>query len=101
VRRLADARQGDAASEGDPGILAASGLIAGEGLAGVAIAFLVAARGNWPEAWWSTLLGGWHFAERGFSHLTGAAAVGGGSLIVFAVCAMLYREGSGRVRSAA
>ena len=101
VRRLTDARQVDGKGESDPGVLAASGLIAGEGLAGVAIAFLVAARSSWPEAWWSTLLGGWHFAERGFSHLGGTTAVAGGSLIVLGVCAMLYRAGANRVGAAA
>jgi putative OPT family oligopeptide transporter len=101
VRRLTDARQAEGKAESDPGVLAASGLIAGEGLAGVAIAFLVAARSHWPEAWWSTLLGGWHFAERGFSHLGGATAVVGGSLIVLGVCAMLYRAGASRLRAAA
>jgi putative OPT family oligopeptide transporter len=44
VRALADRSRGrDGAGEGDPGVLAASGLVAGEGLAGVAVAALVAA----------------------------------------------------------
>jgi len=37
-------RKGAAKNEGDPGILAASGLVAGEGLAGVLVAGLVAAK---------------------------------------------------------
>ncbi len=41
VRKVVEWR-GTAASEGNPGVLAASGLVAGEGLAGVAIAGLVA-----------------------------------------------------------
>jgi putative OPT family oligopeptide transporter len=42
VRALAERGRGPAAEgTGDPGILAASGLVAGEGLAGVAVAFLV------------------------------------------------------------
>jgi putative OPT family oligopeptide transporter len=44
VRALCErARRGAAAGEADPGILAASGLVAGEGLAGVVVAGLVAA----------------------------------------------------------
>jgi len=44
VRAVAQrGRKGAAKSEGDPGILAASGLVAGEGLAGVVVAGLVAA----------------------------------------------------------
>jgi putative OPT family oligopeptide transporter len=45
VRAIVDrSRKGAAKSEGDPGILAASGLVAGEGLAGVLVAGLVAAK---------------------------------------------------------
>jgi putative OPT family oligopeptide transporter len=94
VRRVSEARRGKGAGESDPGILAASGLIAGEGLAGVAIAFLVAAKGRWPEAAWSLQLGEWHFAERGFAYLTGAAAAVVGGMVLLAVCAMLYRAGT-------
>jgi tetrahydromethanopterin S-methyltransferase subunit D len=44
VRAIVDRRRkGAAKSESDPGVLAASGLVAGEGLAGVLIAGLVAA----------------------------------------------------------
>lgn len=47
ARRVADARRGGPAPEGgDPGILCASGLIAGEGLAGVAIAGYLALTGG-------------------------------------------------------
>ena len=53
-------------------------MIAGEGLAGVAIAFLVAAKGRWPEAAWSRQLGAWHFAERGFAYLDGSGCRGRG-----------------------
>ncbi len=41
VRALAE-RGGQSESENDPGVLAASGLVAGEGLAGVGVAGLVA-----------------------------------------------------------
>jgi putative OPT family oligopeptide transporter len=45
VRAIVDrVRKGTAKSESDPGILAASGLVAGEGLAGVLVAGLVAAK---------------------------------------------------------
>jgi putative OPT family oligopeptide transporter len=86
------------ASEGDPGILAASGMIAGEGLAGVAIAFVVAARSWWPGAGWSRLLGDWHFAERGFTHLAGVPASLLGLVLVAVVCGMLARAGLARPR---
>jgi putative OPT family oligopeptide transporter len=81
------------ATEGDPGVLAASGMIAGEGLAGVAIAALVAARGYWPESAWSQRLGAWHFADKEFTHLTGAWAEMAGLVVVAAVCAMLWHAG--------
>jgi putative OPT family oligopeptide transporter len=42
VRRFVDRKGTSASAEGNPGVLAASGLVAGEGLAGVAIAALVA-----------------------------------------------------------
>jgi putative OPT family oligopeptide transporter len=41
IRRIVDARRGEAETAGSSGILAASGLVAGEGLAGVLIAGLV------------------------------------------------------------
>ena len=50
VRALVERGRGDRADgESDPGVLAASGLVAGEGLAGVAVAGLVAA-GIAPKA---------------------------------------------------
>ncbi len=42
LRAFVERRRADARAEGDPGILAASGLVAGEGLAGVLVAALVA-----------------------------------------------------------
>jgi putative OPT family oligopeptide transporter len=45
VRAIVErSRKGAAKNEGDPGVLAASGLVAGEGLAGVLVAGLVAAK---------------------------------------------------------
>jgi putative OPT family oligopeptide transporter len=45
VRAIVErSRKGTAKNEGDPGVLAASGLVAGEGLAGVLVAGLVAAK---------------------------------------------------------
>jgi putative OPT family oligopeptide transporter len=92
VRQGVEARRG-APGESDAGVLAASGLIAGEGLMGVAIALAVAARKTWPEAALSTRLVRWHFAESGFAHLGGAAGAALGILIVAAVCALLYSAG--------
>jgi putative OPT family oligopeptide transporter len=100
LRRIVEARRGDDARQGDPGILAASGLIAGEGLVGVAIAFLVAAKTWWPEAGLSRLLVSWHFAEKDFAHLSGAAAVAVGILLVLAFSAFLVRAGMGQARRA-
>lgn len=93
VRRAVEARGGAAPRQTDPGVLAASGLIAGEGLAGVAIAFLVAARGWWPDQGWSRWLEGIHFAERGFTYLFGAPALALGVLVVAAVSFLLFRAG--------
>jgi putative OPT family oligopeptide transporter len=66
---------------GDPGILAASGLVAGEGLAGVVVAGLVAAQVA-PRA----------IAPR----LPGALGEGAALLITLLLCAFLYRAGSPR-----
>ena len=48
-------------------------MIAGEGLAGVAIAFLVAARTRWPESGWSRWLDSVHFAGKEFELLSALA----------------------------
>src|SRR6185436_7957991 len=93
VRRIVEARRGEGPVEGDPGILAASGMIAGEGLAGVAIAFLVAAQTRWPESGWSQQLASWHFAARDFAWLTGPAAAVLGIAFVLGIAALLYRSG--------
>ena len=93
VRRLVDARRAEGAREGDPGVLAASGMIAGEGLAGVAIAAVVAAKTKWPETAWNQWLDSVHFAGKDFSWITGPAGVVLGILLVVGIAALLYRAG--------
>ena len=82
VRALAE-RGGRArpAGEGDPGILAASGLVAGEGLAGVLVAGLVAA----------------DIAPKAMEpRLGGVAGEALALAVVLAFCAFLYRGGRSR-----
>lgn len=93
VRSLVEARRGAKEGENDPGVLAASGMIAGEGLAGVLIAFVVAAAGRWRDAGWARALDKVHFAAKNFTYLEGSVAVVGGLAIVIAVCALLHRAG--------
>lgn len=93
VAKIVASRRGGPAGESDAGVLASSGMIAGEGLAGVAIAFLVAARTRWKEAAWSRLLTKAHFAEKGFAHVTGPWGVILGVALVAGVCVILYRAG--------
>ena len=93
VRRLVEARRQEGAKEGDPGVLAASGMIAGEGLAGVAIAFLVAAKTKWPDSGWSRWLDVWHFAGKDFARIEGPAGVILGIVLVLGVSALLFRAG--------
>jgi putative OPT family oligopeptide transporter len=97
VRRVVESRRAGQAPESDPGVLAASGMIAGEGLAGVAIAFLVAGAGRWPDAGFSRALASMHFAARGFTWIEGTVAIVLGIAIVAAVCAVLYRAGRSAV----
>ncbi len=99
IRRVVEARRGaEAAGEvaaegkkvgGDSGILAASGLIAGEGLAGVAIALLVYLKTQGSGL--SGILESWHFAERGFAHVAGVPAMVFGLLVVAGISWLLYR----------
>jgi putative OPT family oligopeptide transporter len=91
VRRVVEARRPGKPPESDPGVLAASGMIAGEGLAGVLIAFLVAGSGRFTGL--RDALTGVHFAAKDFTHLTGVAATVLGIVVVLAVCALLYRAG--------
>jgi putative OPT family oligopeptide transporter len=93
VRRLVEARRTGQAAEGDAGVLASSGMIAGEGLAGVLIAFVVAARTRWPDSAWSGWLTRRHFAEDGFAHLGGLPGLLAGLAILGGLCFMLHRAG--------
>ena len=88
VRRMVDSRRGAKASDSDPGVLAASGMIAGEGLVGVLIALIVAVSRNSPSM--SSALSSMHFGAKDFTWLKGAPAIGGGIIIVLAICALLY-----------
>ncbi len=92
IRALVERKRKGKAIEGDPGILAASGLIAGEGLAGVAIALMVAiqTRGGTFGAW----LASWHFAEKGFVRLEGSLAVSLGLVLIGAISLFIYRAGN-------
>ena len=79
VRALVDRSSGERGDgESDPGILAASGLVAGEGLAGVAVAGLVA--GKVVPSSTDPLLGGAPGAVLGLG-------------LIGAVCLFLYRAG--------
>ena len=92
--RIAESKRKEKAAEGDPGVLAASGMIAGEGLAGVAIAFLIAGTTEWPGL--RDALAPVHFAEKGFTYITGVPAIVLGVVIVIGVCALLFRAGRRR-----
>jgi putative OPT family oligopeptide transporter len=76
IRRIVDAKREEKKNESDKGVLAASGMIAGEGLAGVAIAFLV---------------GAMHWNMKKETLLAGPTAAIAGVVVVIAVCTMLYR----------
>lgn len=93
VRRIVDARRAGKPAENDPGVLGASGMIAGEGLAGVTIAMLIAASKTWPDTGFSHALTSMNFAAKDFTRLEGVVAVVVGIAIVLAVCAILYRAG--------
>jgi len=80
VRALAE-RGRDRRGEGDPGVLAASGLVAGEGLAGVAVAALVAAGVS---------------AKSMAPRLPGPAGEVCSLLVVATVCFFLYRAARAR-----
>ncbi|HET8799330.1 MAG TPA: oligopeptide transporter, OPT family [Thermoanaerobaculia bacterium] len=93
VRRIVEARRKGKPSENDSGVLGASGMIAGEGLAGVVIAIFVYLSSRDTTSAFSRTLASIRFADRDFTHLTGLAGVIGGIAIVIAVCWILYRAG--------
>jgi hypothetical protein len=68
-------------------------MIAGEGLAGVAIAFAVAARRYSPESAWSVALGRIHFADSAFSYVSGPPATVLGLAVLAFLCVLLFRAG--------
>ena len=80
ARRIADGwhKQEDSESEGGNGVLAASGLVAGEGLAGLLVAVLV---------------GGAGFTRPREALLTGAAGGLAALVLVAGLCAFLVRAG--------
>jgi len=78
VRRIVDARSKGKTGDSDPGVLGASGMIAGEGLAGVGIAILV-----------TTI----KLDVKRDPFLEGPVAIAIGIAIVLAVCALLYKAG--------
>jgi putative OPT family oligopeptide transporter len=89
VRRIVEARRQEGPREGDPGVLAASGMIAGEGLAGVLIALLVAGREGKLFAIPESL----HFADSEFTWISGVPSVILGIGVVAGIAALLYRAG--------
>ena len=96
VRRIVDSRRKGKTPESDPGVLAASGMIAGEGLAGVLIAFLVAAGSKFTSL--RDALAKVHFASKDFTWLHGPVATIAGTAILIGVCWLLYRSASSSSR---
>jgi hypothetical protein len=93
LRRMVEARRVGPPPESDPGVLASSGMIAGEGLAGVTIAFIIGAQKYWPEAGWSMALAAIHFGDRKYAHLGGLAGAVLGMAIVAGLSVLLFRAG--------
>ncbi|HEY2295369.1 MAG TPA: oligopeptide transporter, OPT family [Thermoanaerobaculia bacterium] len=93
VRRLVESRRKEGSQEGNPGVLAASGMIAGEGLVGVAIALMVAAKKTWPDSGWSRWLDAAHFAGKDFAWIPGTAGMVVGIGLVLVVAGVLWRAG--------
>lgn len=95
VRRVVEARRTGPAPESDPGVLAASGLIAGEGLVGVLIAILL---GSLKLEWFAqTAVGGFltaiRFADHSLHRIGGLPGALAGIAVVLALCLFLYRAG--------
>jgi putative OPT family oligopeptide transporter len=78
VRHFVEKKREGKKSESDAGVLVASGMIAGEGLAGVAIAVPI---------------GFFHYTPPKETLISGPAGMIGGVAVVIAICAMLYRAG--------
>ena len=78
IRHFVEKKREGKKSESDAGVLVASGMIAGEGLAGVAIAALVGLA---------------HFKPSKETLISGPVAIIAGIAVVIAVCALLYRAG--------
>jgi len=91
VRRIVESRREAKPGESDSGVLAASGMIAGEGLAGVAIALLIAGSTRFPGL--KAALAKVHFAVKGFTWVEGVAATVIGVVLVVGVCGVLVRAG--------
>ena len=95
VRRIVEARRQGPAPESDPGVLAASGMIAGEGLVGVMIAILL---GTLKVEWFAkSAVGGFltaiRFADHDLQRIGGLPGAIAGIAVVLALCVFLYRAG--------
>jgi len=93
IRHMVDARRKEKVQETDRGVLAASGMIAGEGLAGVLIALIVTIMTRWKESTFTTAMTAMHFAAKNFTWLTGITALLVGIALVAGVSTLLYRAG--------
>jgi putative OPT family oligopeptide transporter len=93
VRRGVDARRQGPAPESDPGVLAASGLIAGEGLVGIFIALVRGAQKEWQGSGFSEFLTSIHFADDKLARIPGWYGTAAGIAVVLALCVFLYRAG--------
>lgn len=93
VRRIVDARRRGPAPESDPGVLASSGMIAGEGLAGVAIAFVLGYQAYRPDNALSVFLKSIRFADESFARIGGTAGIVLGVALIASLCVFLYRAG--------
>jgi hypothetical protein len=93
VRRGVEARRQGPAPESDPGVLAASGLIAGEGLVGIFIALVRGAQKEWQGSGFSEFLTSIHFADDKLARIPGWYGSAAGLAIVLALCVFLYRAG--------
>jgi hypothetical protein len=93
VRRIVESRRKGDAPESDPGILASSGMIAGEGLAGVAIAFLLGFKAYNPGSGLASTLAAMRFGDESFSRIAGPVGLAMGVALVLGLCVFLYRAG--------